>query len=77
MKKSLNTASVTDIPKWQERNPGFIGSSSLNNEDGYIVMQSNSQRELCKAFTGPLQTDALESFVKGHGNMVLCYLWFC
>ena len=35
-------------------------------------MQTNSQRELCKAFAGPLQTDALESFVKGHGNMVLC-----
>ena len=30
------------------------------------------QKDLCKSFTGPIQTDALESFVDGPTNCVLC-----
>ena len=35
-------------------------------------MQSLQQADWCSSFAGPLQTDALESFVDGPGNTVLC-----
>ena len=35
-------------------------------------MQSLQQADWCSLFAGPIQTDALESFVDGPGNTVLC-----
>jgi hypothetical protein len=72
LKIAQTNNSITDILAWQEKNPNFIVASSLNTEDGFIFMQSPTQRELCKDFVGTIQTDALESFVNGPGNMVLC-----
>ena len=72
LKKAKQNAHITNILTWQEVNPDFIVSSSINKFDGYIFMQTPQQSQWCSSFTGILQTDALESFVDGPGNTVLC-----
>jgi hypothetical protein len=72
LKNAEINAHVHNILEWQAQNPGFIVGSSLGGSDGYIFMQTETQLQLCQRFVGPLQTDALESFVEGPGNAVLC-----
>ena len=44
LKLAQTNNSITNILEWQEKNPNFIVASSLNTKEGFIFMQSPSQR---------------------------------
>lgn len=72
LKRAKTNSYLTNVLEWQTKHPNFIINSSINSQHGYIFMQSTQQANWCGSFAGPLQTDALESFVEGPGNTVLC-----
>ena len=72
LQDARTTAGLNDVVEWQGKHPGFIAHMNLVVNEGCIIMQTQTQKELCQSFVGCLQTDALESFVKSPDNGVLC-----
>ena len=73
LKIAQTNNSITNILEWQEKNPNFIVASSLNTEDGFIFMQSSTQREISKDFVGTIQIDALAMVI--WFNVLLPSMW--
>lgn len=72
LKEATVNASIMNIFEWQKKHPEFITSTSVSITDGHLFLQTDTQRILCTKFQGPIQTDAIESFVDGPENAVLC-----